>query len=434
MGNFFYFSKLDDGSRGGFYIILKNFTDKFLKSSQSHASMYIAKELRQFITTHQIEKPRSLNEYHIEYLMFGIFWRKYSGYSANINRVLHSLCNALYQIRNQSKTLKPFIDKIRGKVAVSRLYKKNKTYELIPIYENIIRLINWLDASKNFTEEVKRLNNWLVFLEKKSPIYIARFISNAIELEKLFVSMASPVLGNYLQSVNLSVNKHKRKYKNREAANNYKRAEVEYFFYMMATEIFNRELKGEFDKTTRKVVLLPTSLCRPKSVECKLNSDGIEISCTGCSEDCQINDISRSIEGSGAEVQLISGSLDFSKWLSALETNPNIGLVNVACVLDMFPKVYGMRSLNIPSQHILLDQCGCHKHLPSANCPTIIDQQQLLKVLGLKHHGHYISLSGISKSTNHFIPTVKQLNNKNILKVKPGTFAPHPKKPHKEIA
>ncbi len=150
MGNFIYSLHSEDNSRKGFYVDLNNLTSNFLKSSQVHPAMQIAKEFSKFVLSQKIEQVRSLNEYFIEILMFGIFWRKYSGYSSKLNNTVHSLSNGSYNIAKQSPALMQLIDTFRGKFFTTHLIKSNGNYELIPIYENMDRVVNWLDASKDF--------------------------------------------------------------------------------------------------------------------------------------------------------------------------------------------------------------------------------------------------------------------------------------------
>jgi len=413
MGNYIYYLNSDDDSGREFYAELRILTNEFLKSSKEHPSMLVSMEFRQFIRAHKIEKVRSLNEYFIEYLMFGILWKKYSGHSANLSSALHSISTGLYNLRKQSKTFKPLIDKVRGRITTSYLLKNNQTYELIPIYENIKRLVSWLDASKGFKEEVTRLDNWLLFLEDKSPIFVSRFISKAIELEKLFISLAKPTLRKYTEGVSSFLDKAKATYRNREDAVFCQRTEDEYYFNMVASEVLNREASDRFNAAKRKVVLLPYCMSNPDSNECQSTKVGTDNNCIGCSKTCKVNEIRKSMTNFDIEVQLVPHASGFSGWLKRWENNRHVGIVGVSCVLSLLSYQYEMASLNIPSQCLSLDHCGCQKHWPSVKCPTNADLPQILTILGIKRYNER-NIPGISPSLNinHLVSSRSPILNK----------------------
>jgi hypothetical protein len=80
-------------------------------------------------------------------------------------------------------------------------------------------------------------------------------------------------------------------------------------------------------------------------------------------------------------VYVIPHSSDFTKWLERWKDTREVGVVGVACVLNLFTGGYEMKDLNIPSQCVLLDYCGCQNHWHHEGIPTDIDQKQLLQTL-----------------------------------------------------
>ncbi|NJK98458.1 MAG: DUF116 domain-containing protein [Bacteroidales bacterium] len=54
----------------------------------------------------------------------------------------------------------------------------------------------------------------------------------------------------------------------------------------------------------------------------------------------------------------------------------------MACVLNLLKGGYEMQKLNIPSQCVFLDYCGCQKHWHKNGIPTDLNSNQLQKIVG----------------------------------------------------
>jgi hypothetical protein len=53
----------------------------------------------------------------------------------------------------------------------------------------------------------------------------------------------------------------------------------------------------------------------------------------------------------------------------------------IACALNIIVGGYEMRALNIPSQCVMLDYCGCRKHWHDTGIATDFNVERLLKVV-----------------------------------------------------
>ena len=78
---------------------------------------------------------------------------------------------------------------------------------------------------------------------------------------------------------------------------------------------------------------------------------------------------------------MIPHSSDFTTWLGRWRDTQKVGVVGVACMLNLFTGGYEMKDLNIPAQCVLLDRCGCKQHWHPEGIPTSLDRQQLLQTL-----------------------------------------------------
>lgn len=368
-------------SNSDFYEDLTKITDSFLDYIKKHNAIDWIGDYRSFVQSEKIEHPRSLHEYAIEYLMIGVFWNRYSDCAAHLSGTRHSLCNVLYYLRSKSPQIKPVIDRIRGKVNTALLFGHPNHHELLPSNSNLQRLRDWLDATKDFQEEIKRIDNWILYLESKSPIYVSNLITGSQKVANDFYKLASVSLSKYMGNISHFLAKAKKIYYNREDVVFCNRDEIEYYFNWVASEILNRELRPAFEKAKRKIVLLPTCMSNPENEKCQAGMAGDDLLCTGCSKGCRVNQIRKHLQHHGVEVRLIPHASSFSKWLEPYRDNQEIGLVGVACTLNLIKGGYEMKALNIPSQCVFLNFCGCPRHWPTISKCTNLSTTRLDKIL-----------------------------------------------------
>jgi uncharacterized protein len=55
--------------------------------------------------------------------------------------------------------------------------------------------------------------------------------------------------------------------------------------------------------------------------------------------------------------------------------------VGVTCILNLLTGGYEMKRLNIASQCVFLDYCGCKKHWDNDERPTTLNLQELIDVI-----------------------------------------------------
>lgn len=367
-----------------FYQNLSDTTSELLNLLLEDPAIVHVYEFRDYLNKQRIEPARSVEEYFIEYIMIGLYWQKYAGYAGGLSKSVKRISDILYTTGKQAKSLKEPIDKLRGMLAYRHLIKKDKSYELVPIIENLERLIQWLDATKDFNAELKRIKNWHTFLKDKSPIYISRFLSTNKEITERFLNISRENLSAYTKGVKPFVDNINKEYKGRDDIIFCGRSEDEYLFSMIATEIINRSQKEAFDNADRKIVLLPDCMSMPVKGSCQSNGSGsMDIKCAGCSAQCRINIIQKKLEKYGMEVRLTSQKTSFTKLIHKYAELPGVAVVGVACVLNVLAGGYEMMSLGIPSQLVFLDFCSCSKHWPGMNQPTEVNQEELYKKLNI---------------------------------------------------
>ncbi|MBK7029286.1 MAG: DUF116 domain-containing protein [Bacteroidales bacterium] len=83
-----------------------------------------------------------------------------------------------------------------------------------------------------------------------------------------------------------------------------------------------------------------------------------------------------------SDTYIIPHSSDFTRFLEKWQNQPDTSLIGVACILNLLTGGYEMKNLNISSQCIFLDYCGCKKHWNEEGIPTDLNINQLKKVAG----------------------------------------------------
>lgn len=133
--------------------------------------------------------------------------------------------------------------------------------------------------------------------------------------------------------------------------------------------------------TRNKTVLLPTCMSDPENKTCQAKTDGIQMKCISCSRNCLVNKIQSENRKKGVDTFLVPHSTYFSEFLKRWKNQDTTGIVGVSCVLNLLKGGYEMQNLNIPSQCVFLDHCGCKKHWHKTGIPTTLDTLQLSAIL-----------------------------------------------------
>ena len=114
---------------------------------------------------------------------------------------------------------------------------------------------------------------------------------------------------------------------------------------------------------------------------CKAKSDGKELVCAQCNKHCNIGKIANKLNQHDVTPYLIPHSSDFSKFLIKWKDNKDIALIGIACVLNLLTGGYEMKRLNIASQCVFLDYCGCKKHWHKDGFSTNLNFNQLTQII-----------------------------------------------------
>jgi uncharacterized protein len=371
---------LKDVSNIEFYQQLSIFSNKIIIEANQYFSEDISvyKEYLKKITTN---KTLSNEEYLLEFIISGTFVNIYSSYAVSSGYFSTFVLSNLCFIRKKFPFTKPVIDFFRGYLSGLLLFSINlKTFQHTA--EAYSKLIKWLKATGEFSEEIKRLEILNQFYKSLPAHKAHEIINKSVAFASYFKEQSKLYLGKYTKKVDDFLIKEHKNYKNREDYLFCGRSETEYHLNMFGAELLNRKLRNGFNQTANKTVLLPTCMSNPNNGKCKAILKGLQMKCSSCSTNCEINRLQELLKLKSVETYLIPHSSSFSEFLKHWQNQKTTGLIGVACVLNLLTGGYEMQSLNIPSQCVFLDYCGCRKHWHSKGIPTGLNQNQLEQILG----------------------------------------------------
>ena len=357
-----------------FYTDLSYFTDKVIETGMP-TLLPLIEEFMEFSANKDF-KRYTPHEHLMELLMAGLFWKNYYLFLSKKVFFYEPIFDKLYQWRKKYTQMKPQLDAVRGKLSY-RILTQNRNHQ-IPLEERFKYLISWLNCSKEFNQELERLTIWEQFLNTKPTSFSLIFWNLTCDFADWFVLESAIHLSDYTENWEDFIIDTFSTYKKREDFIFCTRKPSEYYLNMVAAEIMNRSLKPAFSKTANKILLLPT--CMTKSPKCKAAKKGNNIICSHCNPECQVSKITLRLNKEGVNTVLIPHSSGFSEFLKPWQNSSDTALIGVACVLNLITGGYEMQKLNIPSQCVFLDACGCKKHWLSGE-PTELNENQLLNVI-----------------------------------------------------
>jgi hypothetical protein len=336
----------------------------------------------QYAGTVLSQPERSRGEYALELLTLGIALKLYAPAAQNTPRLVVLLARVLLAVRNRSQWLKPKADLARALLFRRFLPRFAVAGPQQDLHKHCLpRLLGWLRASGEFTQEAQRLRNWQAYLRTLPDNAAENCLRIAAEYFSWFENASACALGPYTKGVPPFLAGEYARRGIREDQLFCGRGMVEYHLGLVAAEIMNRVLRPSFDLTPRKAVLLPACMRGARSATCRARIVGVDLTCTGCDPNCTIHRITRRMRQLGVPVYIVPHSTGFSRWLQRWQREHGIGVVAVACLLNILAGGYEMRARGIASQCVLLDFPGCENHWRPERIPTGVNEDRLVQIV-----------------------------------------------------
>jgi hypothetical protein len=372
-----------DRCSDGFYAEVSRFADQLLAEMDARAGE-VLRAYGRYALSELHEAPRSAGEYAIEFLTLGMVLKLYAGAARSTPDWAMWMANELFRARRHSVRSKPIADFARKWVV--RLYlmpgiggKALRTYSIAVLP----RLSFWLRATGEFGQEAQRLDGWRRFLGCLEPAVAQHWIDEAVSLFDWFECDAMAVLSPYTQGVEGFLTGEYAARNCREDQIFCGKPQVEYHLNMVAAEIMNRGLRADFERTSRRVFLVPGCMRGPYETFCRAEASGVDLECAACSPGCNVNRMTRHLKKRGAKIYLVPHATGFSRWLERWQNQKDTGVAAVACLLNILPGGYEMRARGIASQCMPLDYPGCQRHWRSEGIATSVDEGRLVQLVQL---------------------------------------------------
>ena len=269
------YSLRDDQRRSdAYYRAVAAFTDEVL----AEADRWIRPLVEAFRADSQrVGKPsRTAPEYTLELLTLGVLWRVYAGDALDLARVPRRMLICLAHVRQRGGCLKAGADILRGVLAALFLSPRRPGLAETPALTlgHLDRLLGWLEATGDFSQEVKRLCAWRNFLASQPSEEAAENLAQAIALATWFEACSESALGRYTPHVDQFLAETFPRYRGREDLVFCGRRRVEYHLAMVGIEILNRAFRAAFLATGRKAVLVPPCMKARSDDDCQYGCRG----------------------------------------------------------------------------------------------------------------------------------------------------------------
>ena len=369
------------GNSDCYYNDVECLTDNIISKAIEYISPIIENYIF-FIKKLKLEDLRTKEEYLFDLLNAGTISRIYQKRASNLTFPEYFILANLYKMRSKVKLLKPYIDWFRGIMGTYSLTMKTsvKNNDCISL-KDFTKVIRWMEATGEFREDVKRFYIIKKFLQSTSPEERKVQMGKIIRFARWFELESDRVLKQYSFNVENYLHENYKLHLWKEDVIFCGRKKVEYHLSMVGAELMNRAFKKRFHLTGRKAVLLPACLKLLPDERCKAKKISLDYICSGCSPYCKINKCTSIGQKNNFEVHIIPHSSNFTHWLKNFAVGNDIGIVGVACPLNLITGGLELKSLNIPAQCILIDYCGCKAHWDRAGFPTGINFKELEKII-----------------------------------------------------
>lgn len=374
--------RLGRPSSGQFYTVVARFSDAVLAEVGQRAGDMLRK-YGGYAQSTLGDPPRSEGEYAVEALTLGLALARYGRAAESTPVWMVTIAHGLFSLRRRFPRFKPPIDGLRAAVLslfFARRIGVTATSQRSSL-EKLPRLIAWLHATGEFEQEALRMRNWLSYLGTLPRAAAMQWMETVADLFAWFQREAEATLSVYTRGVPTFLASQKRNSRCREDRLLRSQQPVEYHLNMVAAEIMNRGLRADFERTRRRVVLVPTCMRGAHAAHCRARVSDLDIICTACDPACSVNRITRLMRTQGVQVYLIPHATGFSRWLKRWQGAPEVGVTAVACMLNILPGGYEMRARGIAAQCVPLDYPGCQKHWLTKGLPTNLNVDQLVQIV-----------------------------------------------------
>lgn len=337
---------------------------------------------RKYVMSQNIE-PMNRLIYILEFLMIGVMWRSYGSRGSVLCKYGGEALSRLYNLKRRGKSARFMIGRVKGIVNTTFLAHNAEPGSVLNVNVNqFAKLLGWMKATDEFEQESNRLALWLHYFKGQSPSKSRAEILSAIRFAYWFEKRSQEVLGVYTQNVDPYINRRRPDLRWKENEIFCTRVRVEYHLNMIGAEIMNRAFQPDFVRTKEQRVLLPICMRKHGNDSCKSVQTEQGYVCKGCAKDCQVNTITKLGSQHSFKVYMIPhASTAFGH--ERIQKG-DVGIVGVACVLNLIAGGYQAKALGYEPQCVILNYSGCVQHWHESGLVTGIDLDKLTAIMGAR--------------------------------------------------
>lgn len=241
-------------------------------------------------------------------------------------------------------------------------------------YTELQEILFGMEKTGEFKEEVQRSFNWLDFFRGYDDRKWADLWEKIDEIIELVDCFGKKYLEKYLPKVDDFLDTRARAWKEREDAGLILRDKSCYYINMIGAQILNKCYDEDFRKCEKKYIFLPGCMAERQG-QCQAIEKKDGYVCQFCSSGCQVNLLSKKY----SDVRIIYHGSQIEQ--KKVEQIGNIGVVGVACVLNLLTGGFKARRLGYVPKCVILNECGCNIHWDEQGIVTSLDEEELEHVL-----------------------------------------------------
>lgn len=345
----------------------------------------VVEAFEQYCNENAIILNSAYKELLFEALLIGSFWNHHGGYANEASDALISVMKQLARLRRAEGNTGKIADTARGILGLSSMQKEeHKGGFLKPGIEGFQKLTEWMEATGEFQREARVFSKWLPFFAETGEGFAFIAICSMRNSAMQIAEIGKKLLGRYTTEVSTFQSEIRKTHHLREDGISVNRSEAEYHIAMLGAYFINQEEKENFLATSGKVLLVPACM-KLGGKNCKAEKSVFGERCTGCLNNCQVNQLSAIGKMHQFEVWILKHSSDLSVWQDTLK---NTGIVGAACPATLLAGGYELKRLGIPAQCVVLDHCGC-KHWTEKPASSSINVNELMVRMGIMKERNY---------------------------------------------
>ncbi|MBN1612196.1 MAG: DUF116 domain-containing protein [Polyangiaceae bacterium] len=298
---------------------------------------------------------RTRSELLVEALLLGVLWRTRGHEATAADPVRSALVARLVSERRRG--VRSHAD---GATAALLLPESSfRPGHLDPSLAQIAQLLDWLLASGEYDDELKRLEGLIWFLGA-SHASAEHVLAGIVHWAAEFEAMGERTLGVYTARVQRFLSSELERRGAREDTLQCSRRPAEYHWNMVGAEILNRAWRADFLDCSRHLVVLPSCARIRHETDCRALGQEHALKCSHCAVRCPVSQASRAVSRLGAEALAVVHGSDFGRLLrSPALADGGVGVLGVACVPGLVGAGWRVRAAGLPAQCVLLESSGC---------------------------------------------------------------------------